>query len=67
MTSFAIEIEGVHNLGIEEIWPAGYEAPENPTAEDVAQVIRDNCGTASALISEWNLPVTVTVNGVDAL
>lgn len=44
---------GTAEMSREEMWPDG-DAPENPTAEDVADVIR-RCGGLRSVVSDWDL------------
>jgi len=57
--SFNIDIECMLNLKIDEIWPDG-DAPENPTPEDVAKVIK-NYYSVSEFLRDWNLEDSCTV------
>ena len=52
---------GFHALGVSEIWPDG-DAPENPTVDDVIEVIR-TCGGVSDVLRNWNLPPQLEVDG----
>lgn len=65
--TFTLEIDGYVTLDIEEIWPAGYEAPESPTAAEVVKQIQDYCGSLPRAIVDWNLPCTLSVDGEEAL
>lgn len=49
-TTFLISL-GETELTVEEVWPDG-DAPENPTAEDVATAMRSSRGP---VLSDWNL------------
>lgn len=40
-------------LGVDAIWPDG-DAPENPTADDVRELIDDHGGIVR-VIEDWNL------------
>lgn len=51
MFRMSISIEA--HLTKEELWPDG-DAPENPTAKDVVELIR-KCGGATKIIEDWNL------------
>jgi len=62
---FAVDIDGAVTLTVEEVWPDG-DAPDNPTAEDVAKRMR-GCGSLKDVIYDWNLPATITVDGVEAV
>jgi len=59
---FTVHVEGPSfELNTDEIWPDG-DAPENPTAEDVAKAMRDYCkGDMFLLISDWNLNQDIEV------
>lgn len=60
-TTFLIDL-GEAELTIEEIWPNG-DAPENPTAEDVAQEMRKD-GLHSVL-SDWGImPEYLQITGL---
>lgn len=60
---FNFQIEASLYLSVDEIWPDG-DAPENPTADDVAQVI-EQCGGLRAVIRDWDLDqhVSLTIDG----
>ena len=60
--NFAVEVDGLCNLGIGEIWSSG-SAPENPTTADVVSAMEDAATSAADLIREWNLPVEIRVDG----
>lgn len=47
-------------LSIDEIWPDG-DAPENPTAEDVAAVMRVG-GTSTRVLHDWSLDSYINVD-----
>lgn len=53
MTKFRITYTLDVTLNAEDIWPDG-DAPENPTAEDVADLICKEGGFPK-IIDEWNL------------
>lgn len=59
MKKFFISIRMDDVLGIDQLWPDG-DAPENPTAEDVLDLIEE-CGGAEMIIRDWNLPLEVSV------
>jgi hypothetical protein len=59
--TFRITIEGTHELTAEQIWPNG-NAPEHPTREDVAKVLKKV--HPIELIDSWNLGVDVDVDGL---
>jgi hypothetical protein len=62
---FHIEWGGEETLTVEEIWPDG-DAPENPTVDDVIEVMRKS-GSISRLCQDWNLRTEgVEVNGKDS-
>jgi hypothetical protein len=46
-------------LEVEDVWPDG-DAPENPTAADVAEVMRST-GSIGRIVSEWNLWAEIEV------
>lgn len=48
-----VRFDGEVRMSIEEVWPDG-DAPENPTAKDVAIKMRRE-GTVATLLSAWNL------------
>lgn len=48
-------------FSVDEIWPDG-DAPENPTVEDVIEVIRQSRGP-SRFISDWSIDLYVEVDG----
>jgi hypothetical protein len=58
--TFSVEIPSV-DLSVAEIWPDG-DAPEKPTAEDVADVMRRD-KPYGRLINEWNLVPSIEVFG----
>jgi len=58
---FTISFPDTH-LTIEEVWPDG-DAPENPSAEDVAEVMRRNGGFRGVL-SDWNIIDSLEVDGI---
>lgn len=57
---FFISAEYDGEFGLEQIWPDG-DAPENPTAEDVAAVMRQSGGIQTWMM-EWNIPLRVVVD-----
>lgn len=58
---FSVTIES--EISSEEVWPDG-DAPENPTAEDVAKVMR-GCGNETTVVNDWFLiDRNVEVDGV---
>jgi hypothetical protein len=60
---FHFSIAADISLSVEEIWPDG-DAPENPTIEDVLEVIA-KCGGRMRVIRDWNLhhELTMDVSG----
>ena len=59
---FSVHLEGPSfELEIKEIWPDG-DAPEHPTAEDVAETMRNYKGD---LLIDWGLlqDVEIYING----
>lgn len=59
--TFLFEWVGIHELGISEIWPDG-DAPADPTADDVMEVIRKE-GGVSGILQNWNMPPQLEVDG----
>jgi hypothetical protein len=41
-------------LEVEDVWPDG-DAPDNPTAADVAEVLRGSGHSIASIATEWNL------------
>lgn len=62
---FNISIDGDQYLSVDAIWPDG-NAPENPTAEDVRDLILES-GSLSRWLSDWNMDygMRVHVEGVE--
>lgn len=59
---FTISVEADYDLSVSEIWPDG-DAPDDPTAEDVAAVM-ESCGTKRRVLHDWNIDDhNVTVDG----
>lgn len=58
--TFTIEVYARVELGIKEIWPDG-GAPEDPTVDDVVEVVR-KFGPAYSFIRDWSIRPTVSVN-----
>lgn len=58
---FTISFPDSH-LSIDEVWPDG-DAPPNPTAEDVAEVMRRHGGFHRVLL-DWGLLDRLEVDGV---
>lgn len=57
---FNIKVVCDINFSIKEIWPDG-DAPVNPTAQDVIDTMKEDCGSIRNLLSEWWFPSKVTV------
>ncbi len=51
--TFSFTISADVDLALHEIWPDG-DAPENPTVDDVLEVIKKD-GGKRAVIRDWNL------------
>ncbi len=49
----SIDVLGFNELTVEQVWPDG-DAPDNPTADDVAAVIKQ-CGGLRRVLDDWNL------------
>jgi len=62
LTSFTLNL-GSCTLTIADIWPDG-DAPKNPTAQDVVDLI-DDSGGASHVVRDWALldGIQITGNG----
>lgn len=52
-THFHISLTGGVDLAIADIWPDG-DAPENPTAEDVVDLLRGE-GDLHKVLIDWSL------------
>lgn len=65
MTDWTIHVEADIHITEAEVWPDG-DGPENPTAEDVAQAMR-NHGTRRMTMRDWGLDdeLVVTVENVE--
>lgn len=64
VTAFEIVVEATYYLTLDELWPDG-DAPETPTAHDVAELMR-NCGSQRSVMADWNIDEPeVTVHAVD--
>jgi hypothetical protein len=50
---FTVSVSLDAQLTVKEVWPDG-DAPEHPTAEDVAAAMRDY-GTKGRTLSDWGL------------
>lgn len=57
---FSVYVDGIFDLRVEDIWPDG-NAPENPTAEDAAEVMR-RCGSWNLVLGDWCLQPRVEVS-----
>lgn len=59
---FAVSL-GVIYLTVDEVWPDG-DAPESPTAKDVAEQMRKT-GSVERVLREWNMiPDDVEITGM---
>ena len=58
--TFYISVGGGENLPVSAIWP-DKNAPENPTADDVAGQIRAS-GSLSDWLDEWNMASVLRVH-----
>lgn len=56
--TFGISLEGEEYLTVDQIWPNG-DAPDNPTIEDVEDVLSEY--SPLDLVKDWNLRLDVTV------
>jgi hypothetical protein len=63
--TFTVRISVDHTLPVSALWPDG-DAPENPTAADVEELI-ENDGGYERIISEWNLDLHGEVDDDQAL
>jgi hypothetical protein len=59
---FDIDILVTYRISADEVWPDG-DAPPNPTAQDVIEVINNNGGPVQ-IITDWNLDADLNVNEV---
>jgi hypothetical protein len=49
-------------LTVDEIWPQGFEAPENPTAADVIEAMKESSGESiRRLLMEWGFDSDLAV------
>lgn len=66
--SFFFDFSGRITLTQDEIWPDG-DAPENPTIEDVKQVIKQDVGSFSPIkvITQWNLDDCINMHITEKL
>ena len=64
-TAFFVEV-GTPSLSltVDEIWPEGYEAPENPTAADVIAAMKESAGSIHRLLSDWGFDHDLAVEVV---
>jgi hypothetical protein len=62
---FQFELSADVTLEVEDIWPDG-DAPENPTVDEVLEVIR-KCGGVRTVIRDWDLDndLRLDVSGPD--
>ena len=60
--TFHVEITGSQTLTVREIWPDG-DAPDNPTVDDVIEVMRDCARSAEQLQRDWDLSFDIEVDG----
>lgn len=59
---FHFEFTCEATLSLDEIWPDG-DAPENPTAKDVIDIV-EKCGGAREVLGDWfNDDIELTVVG----
>lgn len=49
-----LSIVASFTLTVDQVWPDG-DWPENPTAEDVLEVMKSDASTPARLLSEWDL------------
>lgn len=59
MRSWTITIEAEEPINVDEVWPDG-DAPSDPTAEDVAKVMRQH-GPKMRTLHDWMLDVGIVV------
>lgn len=50
------------SFDVDEIWPDG-DAPDNPTEDDVWEVIRE-CGGVAKILADWDLDDCITEHDV---
>lgn len=50
---FCIRLEGEVELSVEDVWPDG-DAPENPTADDVLEVLNAGGGVYRVML-DWSM------------
>lgn len=53
MKNFCVEVEGLMNMDVNELWPNG-DAPKNPTAADVVKVVEEN-GSLYRFVQDWGV------------
>ena len=53
MKKFVIRYEAEATLDVKALWPDG-DAPENPTEDDVRELI-ESCGGIHRVLGDWNL------------
>ncbi|NBU69879.1 MAG: hypothetical protein EBS53_00225 [Bacteroidetes bacterium] len=53
MKKFIIRYEAEATLDVKALWPDG-DAPENPTEDDVRELI-ESCGGIHRVLDDWNL------------
>ena len=64
ITAFEIVVDATYYLTVDELWPDG-DAPENPTAHDVAELMRSS-GSQRSVMADWNIDEPeVTVRAVN--
>ncbi len=56
---FNFDLQALVWFDLSEIWPDG-DAPENPTAADVAKVI-EQCGGLRRVLRDWDLDQNLTL------
>jgi hypothetical protein len=60
MKKFRIMIECDVELTVAQLWPDG-DAPENPTDDDVLELIEE-CGGVERVLGDWNLDESLTLD-----
>lgn len=60
---FYIEFSGGYELDVADIWVDG-DAPENPTVQDVVDVIEESW-SEGRFIDDWNLIPTIEVRPIE--
>ncbi|MGN6103513.1 MAG: hypothetical protein ACTHU0_00170 [Kofleriaceae bacterium] len=63
--TFTLSVYASVDLDVDDLWPGG-DAPENPTAADVAKVVAE-CGGVRGAVADWNLEnhLELTITGND--